>query len=159
VHRVQWQKHTNPLEILSSYCLLVMVLPPRKAWRAQWQSCAADAGPGPYLVWGYASHIWQHPCCCVAQQGFDLIWYGDSITYWFTQGSYRQQAWAYYFGQYRSGIFGVPGDGTAVLWRHLINGEAPKARWLVAHHTAPLDSPWACLRCCTFCMQWTPTPG
>jgi hypothetical protein len=64
----------------------------------------------------------------VALQGFDLIWYGDSITYELVAGPYQTREWASYFGQYRSAVLGVPGDVMSeLLWR-LINGEAPKAR-------------------------------
>jgi hypothetical protein len=66
----------------------------------------------------------------MAFQGLDLIWYGDSITYLLYQGSDRQQEWANYFGQYRSAVFGVPSEGLLSLRRRLINGGAPKARWL-----------------------------
>jgi hypothetical protein len=40
------------------------------------------------------------------------------------------QLWAQYFGQYRTGVFGIRGDTTtSLLWR-VTNGEAPKARTL-----------------------------
>jgi hypothetical protein len=63
-------------------------------------------------------------------QGFDLVWYGDSITYELYQGSDRQQEWAHYFGQYRSAVFGLPSEGIEGIRNCLINGQAPKARCL-----------------------------
>jgi hypothetical protein len=66
----------------------------------------------------------------MAIQGFDLVWYGDSVTYELYLGSDRQEEWAHYFGQYRNAVFGVPSEGIGAIRHRLINGQAPKARCL-----------------------------
>jgi hypothetical protein len=101
---------------------------------------------------------------------FDLVWRQHPGL--IHPRTIRPHEWAHYFGQYRSGVFGITGDVMArLLWR-LINGEAPKARWSPAGASrSPLDLPAQmhgsvrsstvlCATCrarCTLCMRWTPT--
>eukprot|EP00884_Botryococcus_braunii_P016636 jgi/Botrbrau1/3656/Bobra.0204s0046.1 len=70
-----------------------------------------------------------------AEEGFDLVWYGDSITenlrgtsvgHPWPGGQGAYDVYLKHFGQYSSDILAVAGDQVGHLWWRLLNGELPQ---------------------------------
>lgn len=116
------------LVVAAFVCVAVWLLAPVAPWARAREGLQLPPGTkatkGPY-AWTYAANKKVIDAADAAGTPFDLLLYGDSITYHHAYVS--KVPWQKHFGSLRAAALGVPGDTTWDLaWRMQKNGEVPR---------------------------------